>query len=97
MSSKALAWVAADTLNSPHPTCISSLAYMSQSDLALGREYVPLYATPVAAAQTVDLEQFRRVAEYAKYWADEKGNDEVGAAADRLLALIDAQKEARNG
>ncbi|MFU1939412.1 hypothetical protein ACLQ8Z_06220 [Bordetella hinzii] len=42
-------WVAADTLNSPHPTCISSLAYMSQLDRDLGREYVPLYAAPVAA------------------------------------------------
>ncbi|AKQ59695.1 hypothetical protein ACR55_01825 [Bordetella hinzii] len=44
-----VAWVAADTLNSPHPTCISSLAYMSQLDRDLGREYVPLYAAPVAA------------------------------------------------
>lgn len=42
-------WVAADTLNSPHPACISSLAYMSQLDKDRGREYVPLYATPVAA------------------------------------------------
>ena len=42
-------WVAADTLNSPHPTCISSLAYMSQRDRDRGREYVPLYAAPVAA------------------------------------------------
>lgn len=46
-------WVAADTLNSPHPTCISSLAYMSQIDQNRGREYVPLYAAPVAA-QTAD-------------------------------------------
>jgi len=37
-----VAWVAADTLNSPHPTCISSLAYMSQIDRERGREYVPL-------------------------------------------------------
>lgn len=43
------AWVAADTLNSPHPVCISSLAYMSQLDKDRGREYVPLYAAPVAA------------------------------------------------
>lgn len=42
-------WVAADTLNSPHPTCISSLAYMSQLDRERGREYVPLYTAPVAA------------------------------------------------
>ncbi|QDJ40327.1 hypothetical protein [Bordetella hinzii] len=48
-----VAWVAADTLNSPHPTCISSLAYMSQLDRERGREYVPLYAAPVAA-QTAD-------------------------------------------
>ncbi|MFU2052743.1 hypothetical protein [Bordetella hinzii] len=48
-----VAWVAADTLNSPHPTCISSLAYMSQLDQERGREYVPLYAAPVAA-QTAD-------------------------------------------
>ena len=39
-----VAWVAADTLNSPHPRCISSLAYMSQLDRERGREYVPLYA-----------------------------------------------------
>jgi len=44
-----VAWVAADTLNSPHPGCVSSLAYMSQIDKDLGREYVPLYAAPVAA------------------------------------------------
>lgn len=44
-----VAWVAADTLNSPHPTCISSLAYMSQLDRERGREYVPLYAAPAAA------------------------------------------------
>ncbi|QDJ45009.1 hypothetical protein [Bordetella hinzii] len=42
-------WVAADTIHSPHPTCISSLAYMSQLDRDLGREYMPLYAAPVAA------------------------------------------------
>jgi len=39
-----VAWVAADTLNSPHPKSISSLAYMSQIDQDRGREYVPLYA-----------------------------------------------------
>lgn len=39
-----VAWVAADTLHSPHPTCISSLAYMSQLDRERGREYVPIYA-----------------------------------------------------
>ena len=44
-----VAWVAADTLNSPHPGCVSSLAYMSQLDRERGREYVPLYAAPVAA------------------------------------------------
>lgn len=44
-----VAWVAADTLNSPHPGCVSSLAYMSQLDKDRGREYVPLYAAPVAA------------------------------------------------
>ncbi|MBZ0073658.1 hypothetical protein [Bordetella hinzii] len=42
-------WVAADTLNSPHPTCISALAYMSQLDRERGREYVPLYAAPQAS------------------------------------------------
>lgn len=45
-----VAWVAADTLHSPHPTCVSSLAYMSQLDQDRGREYVPLYAAPVAAS-----------------------------------------------
>jgi len=49
-----VAWVAADTLNSPHPTCISSLAYMSQLDRERGREYVPLYAAPVAAQKADD-------------------------------------------
>lgn len=44
-----VAWVAADTLNSPHPKCVSSLAYVSQIDQDRGREYVPLYAAPVAA------------------------------------------------
>lgn len=50
---EAVAWVAADTLYSAHPTCISSLAYMSQIDHDRGREYVPLaiinhHATPAA-------------------------------------------------
>ena len=45
-SAEPAVWVAADTLNSPHPTCISSLAYMSQLDRERGREYVPLYAAP---------------------------------------------------
>ena len=54
-----VAWVAADTLNSPHPKCISSLAYMSQIDQKRGREYVPLaiidrYAAPVAAQPAVN-------------------------------------------
>lgn len=53
MDAQPVAWVAADTLNSPHPTCVSSLAYVSQLDKGRGREYVPLYAAP-AAAQTAD-------------------------------------------
>lgn len=52
-SAEPAVWVAADTLNSPHPKCISSLAYMSQIDQDRGREYVPLaiinhHAAPVA-------------------------------------------------
>lgn len=49
MDAQPVAWVAADTLNSPHPVCVSSLAYVSQLDKDQGREYVPLYAAPVAA------------------------------------------------
>lgn len=45
-AAEAVAWVAADTLNSPHPGCVSSLAYMSQIDKDMGREYVPLYTRP---------------------------------------------------
>jgi len=48
-SAEPVAWVAADTLHSPHPRCVSSLAYVSQIDQDRGREYVPLYAAPVAA------------------------------------------------
>lgn len=53
-SSEPAVWVAADTLYSPHPRCVSSLAYVSQTDQARGREYVPLaiinhHAAPVAA------------------------------------------------
>lgn len=44
-------WVATDTLNSPHPVCVSSLAYMSQIDKDRGREYVPFYAAPVATQE----------------------------------------------
>lgn len=52
-SAEPAVWVAADTLYSAHPTCISSLAYMSQIDHDRGREYVPLaiinhHAAPVA-------------------------------------------------
>jgi len=54
-----VAWVASDTLNSPHPTCISSLAYMSQLDRKRGRAYVPLaiidrYAAPSSAQPAVN-------------------------------------------
>lgn len=62
MDAQPVAWVAADTLNSPHPRCVSSLAYMSQLDKDRGREYVPLYAAPVAAqnAEIVrDAERYR--------------------------------------
>ena len=45
-----------------------------------------LAGTP--AAPGIDLTPFKMVAKFAKYWADEVGNDEVDAAADRLLALI---------
>lgn len=41
-----VAWVAADTLNSPHPRCVSSLAYVSQIDKDRGRKYLPLYTHP---------------------------------------------------
>jgi len=57
-----VAWVAADTLNSPHPTCISSLAYMSQIDQERGREYVPLYAAPVAAQEADDADPLQGAA-----------------------------------
>lgn len=55
-----VAWVAADTLHSPHPVCVSSLAYMSQSDKDRGREYVPLYASPVAAQNPDDARDAER-------------------------------------
>lgn len=61
-SAEPAAWVAADTLNSPHPRCVSSLAYMSQIDQDRGREYVPLYAAPVAAQKAddaLDAERYR--------------------------------------
>lgn len=47
-----VAWVAAGTIRSPHPRCVSSLAYIPQIDKDLGREYVPLYAAPVPNQQT---------------------------------------------
>ncbi len=57
-SAEPVAWVAADTLHSPHPRCVSSLAYVSQIDQDRGREYVPLYAAPVAAqAPAADAQQ----------------------------------------
>lgn len=50
-------WVAADTLNSPHPVCVSSLTYMSQIDKDRGREYVPFYAAPVATQEVREKEE----------------------------------------
>ena len=58
-----VAWVAADTLNSPHPTCISSLAYMSQLDLERGREYVPLYSEATVRALLAEVDALRKDAE----------------------------------
>lgn len=72
-----VAWVAADTLNSPHPTCVSSLAYMSQLDKDRGREYAPLYAAPVAAQTADELAECRSAVA-----------DEVLALLERSLAVI---------
>jgi hypothetical protein len=71
-----VAWVAADTLTSPHPACVSSLAYMSQLDKDLGREYVPLYAAPVAAQTADELAECRSAVA------------EVLALLERSLAVI---------
>ncbi|KCB31569.1 hypothetical protein L541_3170 [Bordetella hinzii CA90 BAL1384] len=87
-------WVAADTLNSPHPTCVSSLAYMSQLDRDRGREYVPLYAAPVAAqapaaAMPDEIEGLRAHVALLKsaLAQSERENDELRA----LAAAGDAQ------
>lgn len=59
-----VAWVAADTLNSPHPGCVSSLAYMSQLDREQGRKFVPLYDATVAANAEALLDALRQIAEW---------------------------------
>lgn len=53
---------------------------------------IPLYTAP--PAQAVDLEQFREAVVFARQYA---GFGERQLRYDHLLALIDAQKEARNG
>lgn len=84
-----VAWVAADTLNSPHPTCISSLAYMSQIDQDRGREYVPLtiidrYAAP-HRAYVADMEDtLNQIA------------DAMGVERRNPERLIEACKQAAN-
>lgn len=105
-----VAWVAADTLHSPHPTCVSSLAYMSQFDRDRGREYVPLYAAQ-KADDARDAERYR--------WLRRGGNDDIGVVrgfdvieygsssvastyedslcGDRLDAVIDAAMQRESG
>jgi len=67
-AAEAVAWVAADTLNSPHPGCVSSLAYMSQIDKDTGREYVPLYTLPTPSEARLR-EALERVPDEAGHWA----------------------------
>jgi len=73
------AWVAADTLNSPHPTCISSLAYMSQLDRERGREYVPLYAAPQASEADI-IEDVAKQWDGCIYDAGPGGDIDIGKA-----------------
>jgi len=105
-----VAWVAADTLNSPHPTCISSLAYMSQIDRERGREYVPLtiidrYAAPVAAQTADDARDAARWRTAVKNWRVK--NVEVfdgvtltnrsGIHWDDLIRQVDAAMQRTSG
>lgn len=92
MDAQPVAWVAADTLNSPHPTCVSSLAYMSQADKDRGREYVPLYAAQVAAQNADDtvIEAWERAQFEAWYRLhhgsrDVYGRDASGEYADKQV------------
>jgi len=82
-----VAWVAADTLNSPHPKCISSLAYMSQIDQDRGREYVPLYAAPVAAQKADDARDAARWRWFTDDHNDPRVRADLRALFDRLPVM----------
>jgi len=88
-SAEPVAWVAADTLHSPHPGCVSSLAYVSQVDKDRGREYVPLYAAPVPNQQT---EQQRRDAERYRWLRVRWGRiaDTYDGDSNRLVEIREA-------
>lgn len=90
-SAEPAVWVAADTLNSPHPACISSLAYMSQLDRERGREYVPLYAAP---QQPVGVDGL--LADLETIWHSVSDDKETNAAYERLKIAL-AQQPASVG
>ncbi|QDJ35871.1 hypothetical protein CBR67_03955 [Bordetella hinzii] len=103
-----VAWVAADTIHSPHPTCISSLAYMSQIDQNRGREYVPLYAAPQAspvAGEAVhgqrgwdvidDMRAAVRFAPSSAYWSERLREFFGPDAREGIDALEKQLREAR--
>lgn len=82
-AAEAVAWVAADTLNSPHPGCVSSLAYMSQIDKDTGREYVPLYTHPPVSRLREALEKLLACPAIA----DENHNDASWGCPDTAAAI----------
>ncbi len=94
-SAEPAVWVAADTLNSPHPTCISSLAYMSQLDRERGREYVPLYAAPQQPAGVDEAMVERALAAYLR--RQDEGESLYGCVTAALTAALAAQQQGIGG
>lgn len=86
-----VAWVAADTLTSPHPACVSSLAYMSVRDKDLGREYVPLYTAPMTVPDDVQLDAVKSTAAIAWgwLWHVTTADDRVKTARHLLGQMLD--------
>lgn len=89
-----VAWVAVDTLNSPHPTCISSRAYMSQLDRERGREYVPLYAAPVAAQKADDARDAERYRWLRKHLVNWWPGDDTARLSWHAREVLDAEIDA---
>ena len=89
---EAVAWI--DTLDTPHPRCVTNLDYRSLAEVEAGVAYIPLYLAPVIPAgyALVPVEptegMLKAFHTSIKLWLNEEGEDK-----DVYQAMLAAAKE----